>query len=286
MLTTKANQAKTLVKSGTKRLFSSSSTPPTTSSPNLIFHKSSSTPLLRKRRDEYGALLGSSKYAQLPGGRKPKNFVDICLSIFDLAAENPFPFTVLGPSPQVWTPSLMRNLRITSYSNDIEKGLRMAKKNPLHMNPDIVQLPEELIAAEALALEAQGASVGELSGAVLFEYFYWSLQANDAFVLGALAAGKEIHLAMHDCRISDIDGNFLYDVTESRPRVLGRELPLLVNCNYTRIENPYPDTGLVLLQDPENLTQNQDLVTLFEGMQQTKSLADVRASIAPLESGQ
>lgn len=69
-------------------------------------------------------------------------------------------------------------------------------------------------------------------GSVLNDGFWWPL-INDAWVLGAVHGLRVFHLAL-----AEVDPALLWDASNNRPRVLGRELIGLVTAGYSLIGLP------------------------------------------------
>ena len=132
----------------------------------------------------------------------------------------PLPMVVVGPSPNLWTPSGLVNFKFTS-NNPFPK----LPNNTAWVNPGWQSDPTEARAAEMLNEELAQIlrDASGSSGSILFDRA-WSLISNDAFIRGAMDSDKEIHVASEGTAISDIPKVKLFDTDNSRPRVLGREL--------------------------------------------------------------
>ena len=241
---------------------------------------------VRRARDSYASqLFGSSgKYAMLKGQRAlTGENVDCCVKIFDLAASSPLPMFLLGASHQVWVPTLMRNFGITSVSALSDKTLKMALGNPKWADPSTLTDPREVAAAQALVQESQG--LFDRSGAVLFEVLLWSIAANDAAILGAIAARKEIHVTVPNGSVAKIDPKHLFDSTEGRPSVLSRELTILADANFRRVDHAYPELGTILMADP-TLPHSLELPDLLNRLRTIDSYEKVVAAISPLDAAE
>ncbi len=211
--------------------------------------------------------------------REPE-VIEMCREMFHAAAEAPLGMIVLGPSRKLWIPSLLRNFTICSTINTPKATLRDAMSKPRWSDQAWRFDPAELLAFESL-VEEQG-DKGPLSGSVLFQLAGWSLALNDALIVGAACGEQDIHLAVDNSPVRDIDPRLLFDNQNKRPTVLARELGLLACSGYTRYQGPNAVGTAVLLPDTDNLLI-PDLGGMLKDLESVRTYDDVLASTKPLE---
>ena len=261
---------------------SRSAATPSAARPAMVARPMSSIAPRQEEAYVRGLEVNGYRYGNLPLQRPvyEPEVVKMCTEMFRAAAEAPLGMIVLGPSRKLWIPSLLRNFTISSTINTPKATLRTAMSNPRWSDQGWKLDPAELLAFESL-VEEQG-DKGPLSGSVLFQLAGWSIALNDALIVGAACGEQEIHLAVDNSPVRDIDPRLLFDNQNKRPTVLARELGLLACSGYTRYQGPNAVGTAVLLPDTDNLLI-PDLGGMLKDLESVRTYDDVLASTKPLE---
>lgn len=194
------------------------------------------------------------------------------LSAYDLAKQITLPLITVGPSEMLWIPTVIRNFG--AFAPQIALG---ALNDKGYSNVDEWKAdPRELRAYQELRKEIRNGT--EQAGSVIMA-MNWTIPLNDAFILGAVDAGKEVHVALPGRDLLETmkqHPDAFFDTKNNRCTVLGREILMSVMKGLDPVNSGRDDYGIVLL--PER-TGSFDLKRMTEYARELKSVGDLTKAL-------
>jgi hypothetical protein len=191
----------------------------------------------------------------IPPPRK-KTIIDI----YQNTVLAPLPLIVIGPSQSLWTPITLFNFGGSS-STPWWKALQSK-----HALPDWERDPQEVETYEKLRQLIQLKPDHLTQGSIMVEAF-WGIAENEAFTMGAIDSGKEVHIASKANVPSLIAEKDLWS-TDYGMSVLSHELITLLSSGCKVAHHSYSDLGLVVYN--EKGTKHKDMGELMTVKEEIK----------------
>jgi len=203
------------------------------------------------------------KYARFDKVRKIINEdrEDRLVEIYSNTRAAPLPMIVIGPSENLWTATSLLNFGVASQTPFMD-ALFSPYTKPCWFWED-----GEMTANEMLEAAVKQKQDHVKKGSILLEKF-WGLAENEAFMMGALDANKEVHLATDAPLPWKIEPDQLW-TEKFGMSVLSHELITTVLSGYRRVKDAHPDLGIVYYS--EKNSGHLDLGEIFE---KKKEIAD------------